>query len=259
MKTIRGGMGIGDAIYVHAVARFLVAQGVQLKVATAWPDVYRFLPVECVPFRRDRIDILAHYSARKPQPTRQWQDVCITARVPTDTELAIEWRATGDIGEQVRRQAGGLPVIAVQMPRAPMGRTDGFGRELLPDCTAIQRLIDAARGRAFLVQIGAGKQVHRFDGIDLDLANRTTVPELFDLAQAVDGFLGYVSFVVPLAEVMNKRALLVWSARGLKAPLSYVRQITPQKVLEKSTSRWVMDNADRATLLGALDELVLRS
>jgi hypothetical protein len=256
MKTIRGGMGIGDAIYVHAVCRHYLVRGEQLKVATSWPEVFRFLPVQCIPFTRNGIDILAHYSMRKPQPTKQWHDVCITARVSVETDLAIEWRPTSCIGDSLREQADGRPIIAVQLPRAPMGRTDGFGAELLPDCGVIQKLIDRLRGRALLVQIGAGKALHRFDGIDIDLTNRTTVCELFDLGQAIDGFLGYVSFIVPLAEAMRKPALLVWSRRGLNSRTPYIKQITPQKVLYRDTSHYVVD--DDAPALDEKAELLLR-
>ncbi len=138
-----------------------------------------------------------------------------------------------------------------------MDRKDSFGAELLPDCRTIDRLIAMARERgAFVVQIGAGRPLYRLSGIDLDLANQTSVTDLLDIATEVDGFLGYVSFIVPLAESLDKRALLVWSRRGLAAGHPYVRQITPQKVLEKATSRAVFDDATEAQLIGAVNELL---
>lgn len=250
MRTIRGGSGLGDAIYVASVVRHLNLRGERLRVATDWPDVFRYLDAECIPFRRSGIDILAHYSARKPQSTKQFVDVCMTAGIREPVELKLEWRTT-------RRLATSLPVVLVQLPRSPMGRTDGFGASLLPDCTVIQRAIDFLKGRAYLVQVGSGKALHRFAGIDLDLSNKTSVVELIDLAAGCDAFLGYVSFIVPLAESMNKPALLVWSRKGLNCGTQYVRQITPQKVLYRDSSHYVID--DDAADLEEKVGLLLRS
>lgn len=246
MKTIRGGMGLGDALYVQAVARHLVAGGARYRVATAWPDVFRPLGdrVECVPFRKNDIDVLAHYARRKNYPTDQFVDVCLQAGIREPAALRLDW-SIGDRDLVEQLQAHGRPIVLVQMPRAPMGRTDGFGHELLPDCRAIQRAIDRLRGRVLLVQVGSGRPLFKFRGIDVDLADQTTVPQLLDVAAACDGVLGYVSFVLPLAESLGKPALLVWSRRGLKSSTGYIRQITPAKVIHrKDLVSVVLDGLD---------------
>lgn len=253
MKSIRGGMGLGDALYVQAVARHIVKRGERLKVHTAWPDVFRPLGsmVETAPFTRAGIQYLAHYSLRKGVVgTTQFQDCCIQAGIRDPVELKLDWQRTSD-ALTGRLLSYGKPIVCVQLPRAPMGRTDGFGKELLPDCRVIQRAIDALKGRALLVQIGSGKPVFEFSGIDVDLSNRTTVCELLDVATVAHGFLGYVSFLVPLAESLDKPALLVWSRKGTKASHEYVRRITPQKVLHKPTSRHVFDDEDIGKALDA--------
>jgi ADP-heptose:LPS heptosyltransferase len=123
-----------------------------------------------------------------------------------------------------------------------MGRTDGFGRELLPDCRVIQRIIDRLRGKVDLVQIGSGRCLFGFEGINYDLANKTTVKQLIDVATVADAFIGYVSFLVPLAESLNKPAFFVWSRKGLKSREKFISRVTPQKVLEKPSSKWVTDD-----------------
>lgn len=243
VKSIRGGRGLGDSIYVQAVARHLIkTKGERLRVCADYPDVFRPLGdmVEVVPHRRTNIDYLAHYSARKYLPTKQFVDCCQASGIMEPVELRLDWTPTSRIGEQLK-EAGRL-IVCVQLPRTPMNRTDGFGAELLPDCRVIQRMIDALRERALLVQIGAGQALYRFKGIDVDLANRTTVAEMIDVAHAADGFLGYVSFLVPLAESLDKPGMFVWSQRGLKSGTQYVRQIRPEKVLFKASSRHVVDN-----------------
>lgn len=245
LKAIRGGKGLGDALYVQAVARH-ITQRERLRVATSWPDVFRPLgdKVEIIPFTRTGIDYLAHYSLRKGFVSDQFTDCCVQAGVREPIHLRLDW-TIGDRALIERLRSYGKPIVLVQLPRAPMGRTDGFGQELLPDCRAIQRAIDTMRGRVLLVQVGSGAPQYRFKGIDIDLAQETTVSQLIDLAAACDGVLGYVSFLLPLAESLEKRAMMVWSRRGLKSATTYVRQITPAKVVHrKDLVTWSMDAAE---------------
>lgn len=244
MKSIRCGRGFGDSLYLQSVVRHLLEKGsTRLRVKSDWPDV--FLPlghrVEVVPFARSNCDLLAHYSMRKGfAGTTQFQDCCISAGIKGPVDMRLDWTVTKPgLVDMVRKP--GKPVLVVQLPRTPMGRTDGFGATLLPDCRAIQRLIDQAKEDHTVVQIGAGEPLFRFKGLDIDLANKTSVAETIDVASAADRFMGYVSFLVPLAESFGKPAVFVWSRRGLQDKHQYVRQITPQKILHAPTSTAVMD------------------
>jgi hypothetical protein len=245
VKSIRGGSGLGDAIYLQSVARHFVERGQRLRVHSAWPDVFRPLGdrVTVAPFRRDGIDILAHYSLRKGRGTNQFEDCCIQAGLKPPFDLRLDWALTDvSLVANLLAKADGRKILLVQLPRSPMGRTDGFGAELLPDCHVIQYAIDRLRERAMVVQIGSGEPVFRFSGIEVDLANQTTVSQLLDVGFAADAFLGYCSFIIPLAESFSKPALLVWSARGLRADRVFVRQITPKKVLFRPSSKHVIDD-----------------
>lgn len=237
-------MGLGDALYVQSIARHLIENGESLRVHSAWPDVFRPLGARAavVPFSRN-VQILAHYAPRKGRTdTTQFEDCIIQAGLMPPIDLRLDWVPQDQrLLEQLRSH--GRPILCVQLPRSPMGRTDGFGAELLPDCRVIQRLIDRSKHRALVVQIGSGQPLFRFQGIDIDLANRTTVSQLLDVASIAAGFLGYVSFILPLAESFSRPALLVWSRKGLRSGTPYVRQITPQKVIQKPSSRFVIDDA----------------
>lgn len=238
---MRGGSGLGDAIYLNAVARHLVVQGHKVEVCSNWPEVFRFTDVQVSPFRRERINRLAHYSARKGRVgTTQFQDCCDSAQVK-NVELKLDW-VSGEVNLP-------KPYICVQLPRAPMGRSDGFGKEILPDCRRIQQAIDAIKGRATVVQIGSGKPLFSFERVDIDLSNKTSVSQMIDVASQAIAFIGYPSFLVPLAEALDKRALLVWSRKGLVSGTQYVRQITPQKVIHKPSCRWVIDNCNEAQIV----------
>lgn len=243
MKSIRCGRGLGDSLYLQAVVRHLLLKsGLSMQVASDYPDV--FLPlgrrVQVVPFTR-RVDICAHYVARKGiETTTQFQDCCIRAGIEDPAELRLDWQVQNQ-GLHAKILEAGKPALIVQMPRAPMGRTDGFGKTLLPDCRAIQHMIEKSRGTHFIVQIGAGAALFKLRGLDMDLANRTTVAEMIDVVAAADSCLGYPSFLVPLAESLEKPATFVWSARGLRDGQPFIRSITPQKLLHKPSSRFVID------------------
>lgn len=255
MKSIRGGMGLGDALYVQSVARHLTEQGQKLRVHTAWPDVFAHLGTEIAPFSRQGIDILAHYSARKAiEGTTQFEDCCASAGISGRIDLRLDWMRPPQVTLPAHK-----PIVLVQLPRNPMGRTDGFGADLLPDCRQLQRAIDALRGRATLVQVGSGKRLFDFKHIDIDLVDKTTVPQLFDLTQQARALLGYCSFFVPLAESFDRPSLLIWSRRGLKSPHRYVRQITPEKILHKASSVAVLDDAHADAIEEAAHALLARN
>lgn len=246
MIAVRSGKGLGDNLYLQSIARHLTDKGEQLEVCTHYPDLFRPLSgrVTLAAWRRERIDRVAHYVERKTATgTDQFVDCCIRAGIRENIDLRLDWTPlNSDLVQRVRSQR--RPVIVVQMPREPMGRTDGYGADLLPDCRTLQRVIDHIGPRATFVQIGAGEPLFRFRGIDIDLANQTTVADLIDVAWASDAALGYCSFIVPLAESLRKPLLLVWSRLGLKSRTEFIRQITPGKIVHRpQTTHVVMDDA----------------
>lgn len=253
--SIRGGSGLGDAIYLQSVACALEAQGFDVEVCCDWPDVFRPVKAKVSPFRREPIDRLAHYSLRRHEKgTTQFQDCCIQAGLTEPVDLWMDWSPVRDVREQLTHH--GKPVVIVQMPRPPFGRKDGYGMELLPDCAVIQRAIDHLQGKAFLIQVGHGKALYKFSGIDLDLTNKTSVVDLLDVAWCCDAFLGYCSFIVPMSEAMNKPSLCVWSRRGLKSSDRLIRSITPQKIFYKASSSAVTDDCTEEELARAVDALL---
>ena len=244
MKSIRAGRGIGDSLYLQAVARHIIRRnGEPLRICSDWPDIFRPLGkmANVVPFTRLGVDIIAHYSLRKKHTdTTQFQDCCIQAGIQEPVELKLDWKIRNP--ELIASLPTGKPLVLVQLPRNPMGRTDGFGKELMPDCRVLQRLINWLKPHATIAQIGAGSPLFRFECLDIDLANKTSVSDLLDIASVADGFLGYCSFIVPLAESFDKPGLFVWSRKGLNLNQPYIRAITPKKILEKKTSKFLIDD-----------------
>lgn len=238
--TMRGGSGLGDALYVRGVAEIMLRQGEQITVCSDYPDVFYGLDISVEPFRRTGINRLAHYALRKSiKETSQWADVCIQAGVTVEP-MAINWTAKNPfLTHDIRHRAGSRPLVLVHGGVVPMGRKDGFGAEVLP----LKRGFDVVlRGFAdcYTVRVGRGKPAYDFH-VDADLTDVTSVTDLIDLAQECDGIVGQCSYAVPLAEAFAKPAMFVWSQAGLDSKSQYVRQITPAKVLSRDSSMFVLD------------------
>jgi hypothetical protein len=241
MSRMRGGSGLGDAIYMRPLAEALVRAGEEVTVCSDYPDVFTGSGAQTEPFSRERITWLAHYTAGKANPkTNQWEDICASAGVAAP--LSFEWtvRNTGLI-EEVRSKAAGRPVVLVHGGRAPMARTDGFGKELLPRKAAMDAVL-ASFSDCCTVRIGKGVETYPIK-TTIDLTDATTVTDLLDLGRACDAIVGQCSFIIPLAEVFDRRLLTVWAAHGMQGNMHpYVHQITPQKILSKESSMFVIDS-----------------
>lgn len=247
MIRLRGGSGLGDAIYVRPIAEHLVARGERVTVLTDYPDVFLGAGVQLERFSRRNVTHLAHYTGGKQRPhTNQWQDVCGSAGVSTPLQCSWETQNHALVGELLARAAG-RPLVLVHGGRVPMGRTDGFGRELLPRQDAFERVLAALSG-CFRVRIGKGEELYPLPA-DLDLNGSTSVADLMDLGAACDAVVGQCSFAIPLAEIFDKPFLGVWSSEGLRSRETWVRLVTPQKILSKPTSRAVVDDEAPADLM----------
>lgn len=260
MISIRGGSGLGDSLYLQGVVRHFVERGHRVEACSDWPDVFRHLRnVKVSKFRRLRVQVCAHYTIRKGlDGTDQWQDCCIQAGINVPVEFRLDWKPVNQaIVDLVRSLPG--PRIIVGLPRIPLGRSDGVGRELLPDCRRIQQAIDLVGPRASFIQVGSGKPEFSLSGLTLDLVNKTSVTDLIDAAFAGDAFLGYVSFLVPLAESLQKPAMFVWSRSGLETRGGrdantdlFFRQITPKKILHRKPPKF--SPASRAVIDDCSDD-----
>jgi len=243
VKRIRCGKGLGDSLYLQSVVRHLVNQGKNLEVCTNWNDV--FIPlkdkIKLAPFSREGIDIVAHYSMRKSYISKQFDDCCIQAGINDDVEFKLDWQIhNNSFIKQFKLLK--KPIALVLLYRLPMDRADGFAQELLPDINVIQQVIDSLKLRYTIVLVGSGQAIKNYEGIDIDLSNKTSVSELIDLAYISHVMVGYCSFFVPLAESLDKRALFVWADKGLKSGNHYIKSIAPNKILYKNSSKYVIDN-----------------
>lgn len=238
-SDIRAGAGLGDSIYLYSIVRHFQKLGHDLTVRSNHPAVFSQLRVKVIPHdRRAPGAIVAHYVSRKHlKETDQWQDMVIAAGIKQRLEMKLDWQIQKpDILYRAAIKSGkteGLkrPIIALLLPRNPMDRTDGFGGDMLPNWKIIDDLV--ATAHATIVQIGAGEAIFNYRKIDLDLANKTSISDLLDIASMVDGFIGLCSFMLPLAESLEKPFFSLWAARGMRSKTMFIRQLTPEKVIHR--------------------------
>lgn len=242
-KTIRCGSGLGDSIYLQSVVRHLISKGQKITAASNYPDVFKFTGCDVIPFTRNNIDIIAHYSMRRfYKDTTQFKDCCLQAGITEKVDLKLEWE-TVNYALIDELKSNKKPILLVQMARNPMDRRDAFGMDLLPKCEVIQALIDLLKESYLIVLIGAGRHLYQFNHIDIDLTNKTTISDVLDLGLNCDAMLGYCSFMIPLAESFDKPALMVWARKGLKSPEQVIRSITPEKIIYKPSTSYIFDDA----------------
>lgn len=243
---IRSGFGIGDNIYLQSIARHLLDKGMKLHICTTYPDVFAPIAgrVTFQPFTKVKVDIVAHYGGRKRMPeTDQFEDMCISAGIREKVDLRLDWKVRNSgLVETIKRKANGRKVVFVQHPRTPMGRRDGFGKELSPDYRVMDQVIDLIKDRMLVVKFGQGQPLYNLQKTEMDLVNKTTISDMIDAATACDYFFGQCSFIIPLAESLKKPCMILWSSKGLRAPHEYVRLVTPEKILHEDTSKWMYDD-----------------
>lgn len=240
---VRGGMGLGDSIYIRPVAEHLARKGERVVVLSNHPDVFIGSGVEQVKgFQRIRTEVVAHYvGGKKNQKTTQWQDVCAAAGVG-EISQRFSWKIRNqNLVDLMRSKAAGRPIIIVHGGRAPMARTDGFGMELMPKREVFDSVLEELDGEVLLVQIGAADEVYPLR-CRFNLNKTTTVSDLLDLGTICHGVVAQCSFAVPLAESMGKPLLALWGAGYVSAKEEFVRQLNPTKVLSQSTDHYVMDD-----------------
>jgi len=241
MIRLRGGRGLGDALYVRPVAEHFVRQGEKVTVCCDYPDVFADSGARIEQFDRIGCNVVAHYTHGKANPnTNQWQDVCTLAGVG-DLALSFRWEVKNAmLVADLKAMANGRPIVMVNGGRPPMDRKDGFAFEMLPRREAFDAVLAGLKD-CFIVEVGKGAELYPLTA-DVDLSERTSPADLLDIAWIASGLVGQCSFMIPLAEAFDKPLMVVWAAKGLKSATLFIRQCTPQKILSKQSSRWVMDD-----------------
>lgn len=248
MIELNAPKGLGDAIYLRAVALHFLGRGEHLKIWTRWREVFTGLGVEFAD--ADAVDTLIAKREREPRHDLRNVTACLHCRVPyimardkfalaclqagieDEIELRMCWSVSNaSLVSAVRSKADGRPILIYQPPRHANNAPE---RVLQPHRAAVFKFLES-RGDYLRVKIGHPE--FTVDGpdlpCDLDLYGKTSVPEAFDLISDADLVFGENCFLPVAAQAMDRSFVLMMSRRALTSNLNKVRGITPERMVQK--------------------------
>jgi hypothetical protein len=245
------------------IAQYLYSQDkdIFLLIMSDFPDLFRDLPCHVV--KHQKINHIEYEGSKFPvskisycgrkykDHTNQFQDVCIAADVPTDIPYKLEWTLKNqNIKDDINKlNTKNKPICLVTAPFKPFGRDDDWGKEMTVDFTCMDRLITEKKDDYFFIQTCKDDPIYKLKNIDFNLSKKTTVSDLIDIASLSSVLIGQVGHCLPLAECLDKPALIFFSANGLKCGNKFLEAITPTKTIyKKSMVKYVIDNWSEAKI-----------
>lgn len=229
MYELVAAKGLGDAIYLRALALHLLERGKVVTVFTRWPDVFADMPVKIEADRTGYEDIrhcayCLHCRLPEVRVETMFGMACRQAGVSEPVALRLGWAPRS---RPPRRLKGRL--LVYQPPKVVNGVEQGL---LQPDRAAFRRYI-TSRTDCIRVKVGAELGEHGDMPAEVDLVDQTTIPELFDLASAADEFFGEPCALITIAQALDKPAVCMFSAKAKDAKQARVRNLTPARFFHK--------------------------
>jgi hypothetical protein len=231
---IKSHSGLGDGIYLHPICKHLAKKD-KIILLSNYPDIYKDLNIEVKPHKTPglHVDMRLSYVGRKPiQETNQYQDLLISGGLP-DIPFEIEWKITNKLYKTKK-------VCLYPEEYKPLGREDGFGKELNIDWSIIDKLKEKYKDEIEFIKVGQGI---------------TTIIQLIDYAAQCDFSIAPVGHLLSLSEIFNKPILTIFSRRGLSSSNPFIFNITPKKVLCKNTSKYIIDDYKFENIINKFEEV----
>lgn len=247
MIELNAPKGLGDAIYLRAVALHLLDRGEKVRVWTRWREVFLGLNVAFA--EAEDVETLIGKREREPRHDLRNVTACLHCRVPyimARDKFALACLQAG-IEEEIELRMGwevrnpsivkhvtmyGKPILVYQPPRKISNDAEAQAQ---PHRAAFVRFLEGAK-RDF-IRVKVGHPDFTVDGddlpVDLDLYGRTSVADVFDLVSASDLVFGENCFLPVAAQAMDRKFVLMMSRRALSSNLNKVRGITPERMIQK--------------------------
>lgn len=202
--------GLGDAIYLRAIALNFLRRGKSVVVSTHWPQLFADMPVKISPddgtYRGIGFSLHHKLSGvyQEYAGLDQFRLWCIRAGIP-DAEFDLRWTVRNtELCGKVKRNAAGRKVLMYQ-PRK-------LKTEFRPTREAYQEWVEA-HGEYYRIRVGASAFVERDPmPCELDLLDRASVADVFDVATVCDLFFGEPCYVGILADALSKHSVCMLPA-----------------------------------------------
>lgn len=230
MIHIAGPKGLGDAIYIRAIALHLIDAGKEVAVSTHWPDVFSGIPVAVKPLSDAAVQV--GFSLRHPLDDgiysefagmNQFDIWCRRAGIAEPVRFDLRWEVRNcDLAERIRRKAAGRKVLVYQ----PRKRRNELG----PDHKAFYAWV---RDRSDCYRVRVGHPVYveaAVSDCEMDLVGQTGVTDLLDVAAAADLFFGDLCYLGIIADALAKPSVCMFSREGMARP--EWRHLTAQRLFK---------------------------
>lgn len=237
MINLNGSKGLGDALYVRAVARHLLwKENKEVTVFTRWPEVFRDLPlkVKALGDLTGQEDIhpvvyCSHCRVQQPASLDFFTLACRQAGIVDEVDLFIDWKVKNKrLVESIRLAARGRRIFVYQSPK----KANGPEQEVLrPRREAFNRYIENHKD-CYRVRLGHPSAVEddKDAPLDMDLFGKISVSDALDVGASADLLFSDPSFITVMAESMGKRFTAMLSRRVEAFPNIRARAMTADRL-----------------------------
>jgi len=237
--VIKPCMGLGDAVYAYPTVNYYRKKFVDKKiiVITEHKDVYSGINGLLFSSSLNKFDIDCRYLNRKHiNETNQFQDVLINSKTPLDTKFEMEVFPKKPVVKSEKRiLLVRNPYLGMELVKSP---------ELMPNFSFIKDKIKTLKKQYYTILL-SNKKDNEIFCCDFDMEiNRTTINELLNLIKQSDLIISQNGHILAMAEAMEKKIITVFSSKLKTTNDFFLRSITPQKVITKSTSKYLYDNEE---------------
>ena len=233
-----GPKGLGDALYLRAVALHLLERGTLVTVYSRWPDVFADLPINVKPRddKRDFVAGLRHVTYPMPcalpeGATSQFDGCCWLAGIREPVEFKLGWRVrNSEKLQRIKDAARGRPILVYQSSRVPKNHEQHAMR---PRREAFNAFLHDKRKQYFRVRLGHPPYIEDDPHAprDLDLYGKTSIHEALDIGTIGGLFFGEHGFVPMMGEALGKRCVFMF-ARAAQS-VQRIRNFMPERMIHK--------------------------
>lgn len=216
MIQLNGPNGLGDAIYVRAVALHLLDRGESLTIYTRHPDVFADLPVIVKPIEERTGEIRrVSYSFRNEDSgdVGQFAMCCEAAGIREPVDLTLRWTVRNKtLLEKIKADAAGRKIFIYQ-PLKTQLNPSFIPYAIRPD--AFKAFVNKHRDY-YRIKLGHPPTVVDDPDLEceLDMYGKGFVFDTFDICTIGDLFFGEGCFIITIAEALDKPFVCMLSRRG---------------------------------------------
>jgi hypothetical protein len=242
---LKGASGLGDTIYGYPIVRYYAQKHDEVYYMTNYPELFKTIPnAKCFKHeklnyirlpdgQRQPIDIRFTYCGRKyTSGSSQFTDSRISAGVKEPIELKIPWQTRNQkLIDSINDKCGGKKVCIISAPYEPFGREDQWGAILRIQPDIMQRIVDKYKNKLYFILIGNEYTLHTIKNVNLNLINKTSVSDLFDLVKRCDYGISQIGNMLPLCECQGKKNFIIFSKKAMESENRFISAITPEKTI----------------------------